>query len=53
MSEVAPSGATKPEMAHMKKQKITFPMIHGKPNLQVNSKIRLSNHQRNMSLDFR
>ncbi|KAJ3641340.1 hypothetical protein Zmor_027852 [Zophobas morio] len=52
MSEVQPS------VAHMKRPKFvgckdSVPSVHGRPNNNLNNKIRLSNHQRNLSLDFR
>ncbi|XP_044262137.1 phosphatidylinositol 4-kinase beta [Tribolium madens] len=45
-------------MAHVKRAKFvgckdTVPSVHGRPSTHLNTKIRLSNHQRNLSLDFR
>lgn len=58
MSEVASSGDVQPNMAHMKRQKLIscrdiVPPVHGRPGPILNVKARLSNHQRNLSLDFR
>jgi hypothetical protein len=52
MSEVQPN------MAHVKRPKFVgckdnVPSVHGRPNNNLTNKIRLSNHQRNLSLDFR
>ncbi|XP_022919444.1 phosphatidylinositol 4-kinase beta [Onthophagus taurus] len=48
------------DMAQMKRQKFTVlgrdnnvPSVHGRPNSVTNVRTRLSNHQRNLSLDFR
>ncbi|EEZ97712.1 phosphatidylinositol 4-kinase beta isoform X2 [Tribolium castaneum] len=55
MSEVQ----QQPMAAHVKRPKFvgckdtTVPSVHGRPNNHLNNKIRLSNHQRNLSLDFR
>lgn len=54
MSEVAPPGVPKPEMKRLKSAGIckdTVPSVHGRPNPVARA--RLSNHQRNLSLDFR
>lgn len=58
MNELAPTGVVLANMAHLKRQKITcckdnVPSVHGRPNTSLNVKTRLSNHQRNLSLDFR
>ncbi|GLV43937.1 four wheel drive [Carabus blaptoides fortunei] len=59
MSELAPTGLVRPELALIKRQKLvacrdTVPSVHGRSvNPSLNVKARLSNHQRNLSLDFR
>lgn len=59
MSETAPSGDQPSQMAHLKRHKLgsltrdNVPSVHGRPNTTLNAKARLSNHQRNLSLDFR
>ena len=62
MSEVAAALARQPDVALLKRQKlgcaasINVPPVHGRPApnpAQVHMRTRLSNHQRNLSLDFR
>lgn len=57
MEEVAPSGALK-DMATVKRQKVyalrdNVPSVHGRGYTPTTARTRLSNHQRNLSLDFR
>lgn len=62
MSEVAAALARQPDAALLKRQKlgcaasINVPPVHGRPApnpAQLHMRTRLSNHQRNLSLDFR
>ncbi|KAG5877173.1 hypothetical protein JTB14_032125 [Gonioctena quinquepunctata] len=60
MSGAIPSGLIQqPNTLQLKLQKLTtcrdnVPAVHGRPNISsLNVKTRLSNHQRNLSLDFR
>ncbi|KAF5273072.1 hypothetical protein FQR65_LT04814 [Abscondita terminalis] len=60
MGEIAPSGALRSDVSHLKRHKLTVcrdsvPSVHGRPNTTPthNIRTRLSNHQRNLSLDFR
>lgn len=62
MSEVAAALARQPDAALLKRQKlgcsasINVPPVHGRPSpnpAQLHMRTRLSNHQRNLSLDFR
>lgn len=60
MSGVASTGlAQQPLVGHLKRQKVagcrdSVPSVHGRPQISpLNVKARLSNHQRNLSLDFR
>lgn len=52
-------GLARPETILLKRQKLAacrdnVPSVHGRPsNPSLNVKTRLSNHQRNLSLDFR
>lgn len=57
MDEVSPAGALK-DMATMKRQKMlvlrdNVPSVHGRVYTPTTIRTRLSNHQRNLSLDFR
>ncbi|XP_072390640.1 phosphatidylinositol 4-kinase beta [Diabrotica undecimpunctata] len=64
MNGVSPAGGLVQQQqqpnvtTHLKRQKLTscrdsVPSVHGRPNSSLNIKTRLSNHQRNLSLDFR
>ncbi|KAG7208123.1 hypothetical protein KM043_009694 [Ampulex compressa] len=61
MSEVAAvtptGGSTRQESAaHIKRHKLAIcnvPLVHGRPNPPINTRNRLTTHQRNHSLDFR
>ncbi|CAH1114373.1 unnamed protein product [Psylliodes chrysocephalus] len=61
MSGAAPAGGLLQQQTNttqLKRQKLTtcrdsVPSVHGRPNASLNIKTRLSNHQRNLSLDFR
>lgn len=58
MSEIESSGIITPVSDLMKKQKIipykdNVPSVHGRNSLVTNVKPKISNHQRNLSLDFR
>lgn len=59
MSEIDPSVFIRPDMGLMKRQKLVVcrdnvPSVHGRMNNSGASvKSRISNHQRNLSLDFR
>ena len=55
---VTPSGgSTRQEsVAHIKRHKLAncnVPLVHGRSNPPINTRSRLTTHQRNHSLDFR
>ncbi|CAG9858590.1 unnamed protein product [Phyllotreta striolata] len=54
----APAVLLLQQQTDLKRQKLigcrdNVPSVHGRPNASLNVKTRLSNHQRNLSLDFR
>ncbi|KAK5637883.1 hypothetical protein RI129_000200 [Pyrocoelia pectoralis] len=61
MGEIAPSGALPSDIPNTRRHKLTVcrdsvPSVHGRPNptaAALSVRTRLSNHQRNLSLDFR